>query len=140
MPNSTKKPFISIVMPVFNVENYIKRALDSCINQTLSDIEIIIVDDCGNDSSVEIAKSYAKRDPRIKILHNSQNLGLFKARIMGEKNASGEYILALDGDDFLSIFTCKALFRAVHNLKNNLISKAKLFKNLNFLAKWGGGR
>ncbi|MBR2159560.1 MAG: glycosyltransferase, partial [Campylobacter sp.] len=58
MPN----PKVSIIIPVYNVEKYISECLDSCINQTLQDIEIIIVDDCGSDKSIDIVKEYAKKD------------------------------------------------------------------------------
>ncbi|MCW1863973.1 glycosyltransferase, partial [Campylobacter jejuni] len=68
-------PKISIIMPTFNVEKYIVRAIESCINQSFKDIEIIIVDDCGSDKSIGIAKEYAKKDERIKIIHNEKNLG-----------------------------------------------------------------
>lgn len=67
---------ISIILPTYNVEQYIARAIESCINQTFKDIEIIVVDDCGNDNSINIAKEYSKKDKRIKIIHNEKNLGL----------------------------------------------------------------
>ena len=75
--NSVK---ISIIIPVYNVEKYISQCLDSAINQSLKDIEIIIVDDCGSDKSMDIAKEYAKNDNRIKIIKNSQNQGPFTSR------------------------------------------------------------
>ncbi|WP_243832725.1 MULTISPECIES: glycosyltransferase family 2 protein [unclassified Campylobacter] len=78
-----KNSEISIIIPTYNVEKYIARALESCINQTFKDIEIIVVDDCGNDKSIEIAKEYAKKDTRIKIVYNEENLGLLRARYEG---------------------------------------------------------
>lgn len=71
---------ISIILPTYNVEKYIAKALQSCINQSFKNIEIIVVDDCGDDKSILIAKEYAKKDARIKIIHNKQNLQLLKAR------------------------------------------------------------
>ncbi|BEK33830.1 hypothetical protein B11447_12720 [Campylobacter jejuni] len=82
-------PKISIILPTFNVEKYITKALESCINQTFKDIEIIVVDDCGSDKSIDIAKEYAKKDERIKIIHNEENLGTFAARNNGVKAAGG---------------------------------------------------
>ncbi|PCM57491.1 hypothetical protein CP502_03095, partial [Campylobacter sp. BCW_8712] len=76
---------ISIILPVFNVEKYITKALESCINQTFKNIEIIVVDDCGNDNSINIVKEYSKKDKRIKIVHNEKNLGLLRARYEGVK-------------------------------------------------------
>lgn len=86
-------PKISIILPTFNVEKYITKALESCINQTFKDIEIIVVDDCGSDKSIDIAKEYAKKDERIKIIHNEKNLGLLRARYEGVKAAEGGGIL-----------------------------------------------
>ena len=96
-------PKFSIIIPTYNVEQYIARALESCINQTFGDIEILVVDDRGCDKSVEIAKEYARLDSRIQILSNPSNLGLFQTRLAGESAAKGSYILCLDADDYLDI-------------------------------------
>ncbi|TKX33050.1 glycosyltransferase family 2 protein [Campylobacter aviculae] len=100
-------PQISIILPTYNVELYIARALQSCINQTFKDIEIIIVDDCGNDKSIEIAKEYAKKDERIKIIHNEKNLGTFASRNQGVLNSNSPYIMFLDPDDYLELNACE---------------------------------
>ena len=110
--NSVK---VSIIIPVYNVEKYISQCLDSAINQSLKDIEIIIVDDCGSDKSMDIAKEYAKNDSRIKIIKNSQNMGLFLTRCEGIKSATGEYILNLDSDDFLDLRACEIAYNATKN-------------------------
>ena len=109
------QPFISIIIPTYNVESYIARCLDSCINQTLHDIEILVIDDCGSDDSIKIAQRYADKDSRVKIIHNKQNLGLFSARIAGEKEAQGAYILPLDADDYLILDTCETIHKAIIN-------------------------
>ena len=106
-------PKISIIIPVYNVEKYISQCLDSAINQSLKDIEIIIVDDCGSDNSMDIAKEYAKNDNRIKIIKNRQNMGLFLTRCEGIKSATGEYILNLDSDDFLDLRACEIAYNAI---------------------------
>ena len=100
-------PKISIIIPVYNVEKYLKDCLDSCINQTLQDIEIIIIDDCGSDGSMDIARQYALKDNRIKIIKNSQNMGPFATRNYGASQANGEYLLFLDSDDFLDPKACE---------------------------------
>ncbi|EGF1229169.1 glycosyltransferase family 2 protein [Campylobacter jejuni] len=100
-------PKISIILPTYNVEPYIERALQSCINQTFEDIEIIVVDDCGSDKSIEIAKDYANKDERIKIIHNEKNLGLLRARYEGVKVANSLYIMFLDPDDYLELEACE---------------------------------
>ena len=122
-------PFVSIIIPTYNVEQYIARALESCINQTFGDIEILVVDDRGCDRSIAIAKEYARLDSRIQILSNPSNLGLFQTRLAGESAAKGSYILCLDADDYLAHDTCAALYQVIHLYAPS----QQLFKNL------GGG-
>ncbi|XAK02906.1 glycosyltransferase family 2 protein [Campylobacter coli] len=100
---------ISIILPTYNVEKCIARALESCINQTFKDIEIVVVDDFGNDKSIEIAKEYAKKDERIKIIHNEENLGTFASRNNGAKYSTGEFLMFLDPDDYLELEACEQL-------------------------------
>lgn len=109
---------ISIILPTFNVEKYIARALDSCINQTFKDIEIIVVDDCGNDKSIEIAKEYAIKDNRIKIVHNEENLKLLRTRYEGVKVATSSYIMFLDPDDYLELNACEECVKILNTNKN----------------------
>lgn len=111
-------PKISIILPTFNVEKYIAKALESCINQSFKDIEIIVADDCGSDKSIDIAKEYAKKDDRIKIIHNEENLKLLRARYEGVKVANSPYIMFLDPDDYLELNACEECVRI---LKNNEI-------------------
>ncbi|MDU7693599.1 MAG: glycosyltransferase family 2 protein, partial [Helicobacter sp.] len=105
--DKSMKPLVSIIIPMFNVERYIKACLESCINQSLKEIEILVVDDCGNDGSLAIAQDYAKRDNRIRIIRNKQNLKTCKTRISGAMFAMGDYILFVDGDDFIDLKTCE---------------------------------
>lgn len=112
------KPFFSIIIPVYNTEQYIQRCLVSCIEQTFKDIEIIVVDDCGQDDAINIAQKYAKNDSRIQIVRNSKNRGLFFTRIAGEKIAQGEYIICLDSDDFISTQMCQILYQTIQSHNN----------------------
>lgn len=90
----------SIIVPVYNTEKYLKECLDSLINQTYRDFEIILVDDGSTDSSSCICDMYAEQNPdKIKVIHKP-NGGLISARVTGNKYASGEYILNVDSDDF----------------------------------------
>ena len=91
---------VSVIVPVYNVEKYLKDCLNSVINQTLEDIEIICVNDGSTDNSLAILEDYAKKDSRIKII-NQKNKGLSGARNTGMKHVQGEYILFLDSDDWL---------------------------------------
>lgn len=103
---------VSIIVPVYNVEDYIDRCITSLVNQTYSNIEIIIVNDGSEDKSVKICESYKKRN--IKIIHQ-KNLGLSEARNTGIKNASGKYILFVDSDDYIENNSVEILANAFLN-------------------------
>lgn len=95
-------PQVAIVIPLFNDEEYVAAALDSCVNQTLAEIEIICVDDASTDSTVSILEEYRSRDSRIQVIQQPSNLSAFQARRAGVMAASAPYVLFLDGDDELS--------------------------------------
>ena len=111
---SLPAPFFSIVVPVYNVQDYIARCLDSCINQTFSDIEIVVIDDCGSDDSAQIARAYATRDSRIQVISNPRNLGTFNARLEGIKHANGAYVMFVDADDYLATDTCQRAYAKIN--------------------------
>lgn len=91
---------ISVIIPVYNVEKFLRRCLKSVINQTMSDLEIILVDDGSNDNSGEICDEYAKNDDRIIVIHK-ENGGLRSARNKGLDIATGEWITFVDSDDYI---------------------------------------
>lgn len=90
---------VSVIIPVYNVEKYLRQCLDSVVNQTLQDIEIILVDDGSTDSSLDICNEYAQKDERVKVFHQ-KNLGSGVARNKGIDSASGEFIVFMDSDDY----------------------------------------
>ena len=94
-------PKLSVIVPVYNVEKYLPKCLDSIIHQTMKDLEIICINDASEDNSPEILKTYAKKDNRIKIISLEQNLGPGNARNLGVKIAQGEYIGFVDSDDWI---------------------------------------
>lgn len=96
----------SFIVPIYNVENYIEKCIDSLINQTFRDIEIILVDDESPDNCPKICERYAKVDNRIKVIHK-KNGGLSDARNAGLKIATGDYVIFVDSDDYIDINTCK---------------------------------
>lgn len=114
-------PKISVIIPIYNVEKYLPECLDSVVNQTLKDIEIICVDDCGMDNSIKIAEKYAQNDSRFKILRHSQNKGLGPARNTGLKNASGEYIFFLDSDDYLKEDILEKLYNKIKETNSDIV-------------------
>lgn len=91
---------VSVIIPVYNVEKYVSKCLDSVLSQTFADIEVICVNDGSTDNSLQILTEYADRDDRIKII-TKPNGGLFSARHVGMVSAIGEYILFVDSDDWI---------------------------------------
>ncbi len=106
---------ISVVVPIYNVEDYIAECLESILAQTYKDIEIICVDDCTLDNSVTIVKEYAKKDKRIRIIRHDENRGLGGARNTGIDNAKGEYICFIDSDDVIEPDMLEEMYRAISN-------------------------
>ena len=96
---SVKNPKITVILPVYNVEKYIEDCILSIINQTLTDIEVIFVDDCGSDNSISIVEEYAKFDKRIKVVKNEKNSGAAQSRNNGLSHATGEFVCFMDPDD-----------------------------------------
>lgn len=94
-------PKVSIVVPMYNVEEYLDRCIESLLNQTYKDIEIICVDDGSPDKSGEIAEGYAEKDSRLKVVHK-ENAGLGYARNTGIENSTGKYVVFIDSDDYIS--------------------------------------
>lgn len=94
-------PKISIIIPVYNTEKYLKRCLNSVINQSLKDIEIIIINDCSKDNSITIINEFKNQDKRIKVINKLKNEGLSAARNTGIEAAKGEYILHIDSNDWI---------------------------------------
>lgn len=100
---------VSIIIPVYNVEKYLNKCVQSAINQTLRDIEIILVDDESPDNCPRMCDEYAKQDSRIKVVHK-KNGGLGFARNSGLEVATGEYVTFLDSDDFVDLYTYEHLY------------------------------
>ena len=113
---------ISVVIPVYNVEKYIKRCVVSIQNQSLREIEIILVDDCSPDASIEIVKNLALQDNRIKILQHIENKGPMCARETGYMAAIGDYITFCDGDDSLPFNSLELLYGAAQISQADIIS------------------
>ena len=94
------EPLLSIIVPIYNVEQYVDKCIQSILNQTYQNLEIILVDDGATDRSGSIADSYAAKDKRVKVFHK-ENGGLSDARNYGLDHVTGDYILFVDSDDFI---------------------------------------
>jgi glycosyltransferase involved in cell wall biosynthesis len=94
-------PKVSIIVPVYNVEKYLNKCIDSILSQTFTDFECILVDDCSPDNCPKICDEYAQKDSRVKVIHKPQNAGLPLARKTGMEASRGEYIQHTDSDDWI---------------------------------------
>ena len=103
-------PKISIIIPVYNVENYLARCLESCITQTLYDIEIVCVDDGSTDRSGEILALYETRDPRVRVFRK-KNAGVSAARNDGIRLSTGQWLMFVDSDDYLEPNACEVIWK-----------------------------
>ncbi len=99
--NNVHKPLISVIVPIHNVEMYIRECIESILNQNYSNIEVILIDDCTEDQSGIIADKYASKDSRIQVIHNETNVGVSISRNKGIERARGEYLCFVDGDDYV---------------------------------------
>lgn len=106
------EPFISVIIPVYKVEQYLKRCVESVCAQTYQNIEIILVDDGSPDSCPQLCEKYAKKDARIRVIHQ-ENKGLSGARNTGIDHAKGEYLAFLDSDDLWSVHFLESLYGAL---------------------------
>lgn len=118
-----KNPKISLVIPVYNVAAQLRKCLTSAVNQTLRDIEIILVNDCSPDErDEEICHEFASNDPRIQYIRHSENRRQGGARNTGMEAAIGEYIWFVDSDDFIDINACEFLYSQVRELGADVIA------------------
>lgn len=104
-------PLVSVIIPAYNVDKYLRKCIDSILAQTYKNIEIIVVDDCATDNTDKIIKEYEKKFSNVQALHHPQNMGLFRTRISGVEAAKGEYIAFVDGDDYISIDWIRSLVK-----------------------------
>ena len=119
--NNTEEPLVSVIIPIYRVEQYLYACVDSIINQTYKNLEIILVDDGSPDSCPKICDEYAKKDDRIHVLHKP-NGGLSDARNAGIKIARGEYLCFVDSDDIIHNQMVEVLMTPLINDKNLKIS------------------
>lgn len=110
-------PLFSIIVPVFNSEQYIEKCIDSILKQTFSDFEIVIVNDGSTDSSLEICQEIAKKDKRIRVF-TQKNMGASAARNLGLKKATGDYVQFVDADDTITVDCLESIARLVQQYNN----------------------
>ena len=131
------QPRVSIIVPVYNAEKYIERCVNSLRNQSLEDIEIILVDDSSTDLSYEICKRMAEEDFRIKVIHK-ENEGAGRARNKALEIAGGEYIGFMDSDDFAETDMFKTLYEKAEEYNSDLVMSGVIFVDGNMFSQEGG--
>ena len=112
---------VSVIVPNYNAEKYIGDCIESLVNQTYKNVEIIIIDDCSNDNSVGIVKDYQKKYSNILLIELKKNKGVSNARNLGIKKASGEYIMFSDSDDFYELTAIQELVSAAEKRKSDFV-------------------
>lgn len=101
------KPLVSVIVPIYKVEDYLIRCLDSLCRQSLCEIEILLINDASPDRCGEICEKYAAQDARFKVFHHQENKGLSAARNTGIINALADYLMFVDSDDYVHKDFCK---------------------------------
>lgn len=125
-------PRISVIIPVYNVNKYLETCLFSAVNQTLTDIEIICIDDYSTDGSRETIKKYALQDNRIVPIFHETNLSTNVSRRDGVLASRGEYVMFLDGDDELLPHACEKAYRAIKESGADIVQFGTKIKAYNF--------
>ena len=136
---------VSVVIPIYNVEAYLKECLQSACAQTLDNIEIICVDDASKDNSPAIIDEFAFQYPQIKVIHLPQNGGAANARNIGIKYATGKYLMFLDGDDYLYPDSCRKAFELIEKSKTDIVNfncsylyNGTVYKEIFYLVPFNG--
>jgi glycosyltransferase involved in cell wall biosynthesis len=117
---------VSVIIPIYNTENYLARCLESVCKQTLQDIEIICVNDCSTDNSLEIIKNYMKEDNRIELIDFKENKGVAVARNTAIAHAKGEYIGFVDSDDYVDLDFYGNLYKKAYETKADIIKSSDI--------------
>ena len=100
MDRNHATPLVSVIMPAYNAEPFIEEVIASVIAQTVADWELIVIDDCSTDDTVQIVSAFVRQDPRIQLLTNAVNMGVAKTRNRGLDLCRGQYVALLDSDDY----------------------------------------
>ena len=111
---------ISIIVPCYGTEEYVEKCINSLFIQTYSNLEIIAVNDCSKGNMQEILERLASKDSRLKIIKNEVNKGLFQTRIVGSRNATGDYISFLDSDDYVDYCMIEILNKKINKYEADI--------------------
>lgn len=118
------EPLVSVIMPVYNAEQYIEESINSVLNQTYQNLELIIVDDCSNDNTLQLIEDFSLNDNRIVLLNNDINLGCAQSRNKALQKAKGEYIAFCDSDDVWIENKIEKQFNYINNSNTDMVFTA----------------
>lgn len=121
---------ISVIITAWNVEDYIRQAIESCVNSDYRDLEIIVIDDCSTDGSLKIIDEFRVKDERVQVIQNEINCGAGMSRSIGVENATGEYVIFLDGDDWLNPDFIKSLVEEAEKTDADIVSGGIVIRRL----------
>ena len=121
MRNKRNQVLVSIVLPVYNGEKFLSESIGSCLSQTYSNLELIIVNDCSNDSSLQIAEDFARRDERVKIISNQNNLKLPASLNIGHHYAKGECLTWTSDDNYYAPKAIEVMLKALSKSKTDVV-------------------
>ena len=119
-------PYLSVIVPIYKVEQYLSECIESIMEQTFTDMEIILVDDGGQDKCPSICDAYAKKDSRIKVIHK-ENGGLVSARKAGLQEATGEYVAFVDGDDSIERNMYECMCASAYGMDADIVAEGFTF-------------
>src|SRR5699024_3815218 len=111
---------VTVIVPVYNVEDYLEKCIDSLLNQTYKNLEIILVNDGSTDDSANICDRYSHQDERVKVFHRN-NGGLSDARNAGLKNVTGDYITFIDSDDYAETILIEEALKAIKKYNSEVV-------------------
>ena len=126
--SNNNKPLVSVIMPVYNAEEFLYRSISSIINQTYDNLEILLIDDCSTDNSYNILKEYAKKDKRIKVFHNQENQHVSETRNVGIRNSTGKYLYFIDSDDFIDNDYIEHLVNTAEKENADVVVNTNIYK------------
>ena len=119
---NTTVPAISVIVPLYNAEKYVEQAIDSVLNQTFKDFNLIVIDDCSTDGSYDLVQSKYGNDARVRLMRNQKNQGAALTRNTGIRAATGKYIALLDADDAYLPNALELLYNAAETHQADVIS------------------
>ena len=130
----SNKPLLTVIVPVFNTEKYLRKCLDSIVYQTYQNIEVLIIDDCSTDNSKSIVFEYQKEHHNLKYYKNDNNMGVGYSRKFGAENAEGDYIAFIDSDDWIELNYYDKMIKTILEDKSDIAVSGVISEYNNYIS------